>query len=204
MERRKFMLGVGSLAAGSAATIGTGAFNEVQADRTVSIETASDADAYLKFVDQSHYAQMTGTPGTIQLNFDSSNQTGEGGTGLNANATTQFLHLFDIENQGTQTVGIQIDTDALNAALDAQSSNGDPQFHFFVGEHGGSTLDGYDKSDMRSTLPYNNPSADPRVLKPGETLKVGCYIVSHDGNWDVEETVTVNALTKSNAAAVSN
>lgn len=202
MERRKFLVGMGSLAAGAAATMGTGAFNEVQAHRTVSLEAAADANAYLGFdASPSEYAQMAGgSPKTLVLNFDSANATPDGGEGVNAHATTQFLHLFDIINQGTQTVGIQIDTDALNAALDSYNSGA--QFHFFVGEHGGPSLDTYDKSDMASVLPYNNPNTDPRVLTPGDVLPVGCYMVNVGGDWDVEEPVTVNALEKSNAQAI--
>lgn len=51
MQRRKFLAGIGSLAAGSAAAIGTGAFSSVRASRNVSANIASDDKALLALRD---------------------------------------------------------------------------------------------------------------------------------------------------------
>ena len=48
MKRRKFLIGAGSLAAGSAAAMGTGAYSYAEADRTVTVDTTGDG-----YVDQS-------------------------------------------------------------------------------------------------------------------------------------------------------
>ena len=49
MNRRNVLIGLGGLVAGGGALIGTGAFDTVEAERTVSVETAGDAAALLAF-----------------------------------------------------------------------------------------------------------------------------------------------------------
>lgn len=71
MNRRTYLLGVGSLAAGDAATIGLGAFTSVEADCDVTVEVADDANAFLALKPEDkngEYAQGTGS--TLELNFD--------------------------------------------------------------------------------------------------------------------------------------
>lgn len=194
MQRRKFLIGMGALTAGSAAAMGTGAFSAVQAHRSVSVEVADDADAYLSLTEESHYAQVNGD-GTLSLDFTSDNATAEGGQGVNQNATSMFIHVFSIHNQGTRTVGIQIDNDDLNDALGDASNH----MHFFVGEQGGGTLSAYDVEDMASELDYANPGDDDRVLEPGDTLPVGLYFLNSGEDWDVDEAVTINALDEGTA-----
>lgn len=47
MKRRKFLVGMGSLAAGSAALMGTGAFSAMTAERAVSINVVNDASGLI-------------------------------------------------------------------------------------------------------------------------------------------------------------
>ncbi|MES3160231.1 MAG: DUF1102 domain-containing protein [Halorubrum sp.] len=110
MERRKFIIGAGALATGSAAAIGSGAFTSVQADRDISIEVADDDDAFLALQvndgPNSAYAEETG--GTIEFNFDGDANT-EGGSGISDEAFWNFEDVFAIQNQGTQSVGVQLE-----------------------------------------------------------------------------------------------
>ena len=48
MERRKFVVGLGALASGSAAAMGTGAFSSAQAERSVSVTVADDRSGYIE------------------------------------------------------------------------------------------------------------------------------------------------------------
>ncbi|MFC7138105.1 hypothetical protein ACFQRB_19770 [Halobaculum litoreum] len=48
MDRRKFIIGVGALGAGTSAALGTGAFTSVEANRSFEVATAGDAGAYLR------------------------------------------------------------------------------------------------------------------------------------------------------------
>ena len=47
MNRRNVLIGLGTVAAGGGAALGTGAFSSVEADRTVTVETAGDASGFL-------------------------------------------------------------------------------------------------------------------------------------------------------------
>ncbi|MEF8814169.1 MAG: twin-arginine translocation signal domain-containing protein, partial [Halovenus sp.] len=47
MNRRKFLVGVGSAAAAGSAVLGSGAFTRVEAQRSVTVQVAEDPNAYL-------------------------------------------------------------------------------------------------------------------------------------------------------------
>lgn len=181
------MIGMGSAAAGASALIGSGAFSSVEAERDFSVEVAGDADAYLALIGASEYAEETNN--TLELDFGENSQ---GGQGVNQDATTTFLHVFTIQNQGTNTVGIQIDRPDL-------PGGGNNHVHFFVGEHGGVTLSAYGKDDMASELDYANPGDDDRVLEPGDELKVGLYFLNSGEEWNFDGSFTVNALDEGTA-----
>jgi hypothetical protein len=103
MNRRKFLIGAGSLAAGSAAAMGTGAFSSVSANRALNVETTGDASALLSIddIDSSENAEYVDTSGgTVSIDIT----TGAGGDGVNQDATTYIYDLLVIENQGTQDV----------------------------------------------------------------------------------------------------
>ncbi|QCJ48232.1 DUF1102 domain-containing protein [Haloprofundus sp. MHR1] len=106
MKRRKYLVGLGSLAAGSAAAMGTGAFNFANIQRDVSLNVVDDANALLALDSESDYADTSG--GTLSLNFESP----QGGMGINENSDYSFTSLFYITNQGEQSVGVWIDDDS--------------------------------------------------------------------------------------------
>ncbi|WP_227131107.1 hypothetical protein [Halorubellus salinus] len=108
MDRRKFMLGLGSLAAGGAAAIGTGAFASVEATRTVTVDVVGDQSAYLGLNEDSPYAANVGKQ--LQLNFGPNNN---GGQGVNADAVTTFDGVFRMTNNGPNDLDITIDKSGL-------------------------------------------------------------------------------------------
>jgi hypothetical protein len=108
MQRRKFLVGLGSLAAAGAAGMGTGAFTSANATRTASVKAVGDTNAFLTMepVDQDRASFASND----QIEFDF--QTGAGGStyGLNKNATTQFDEVFRLRNQGTEDIIFAIGT----------------------------------------------------------------------------------------------
>jgi hypothetical protein len=104
MQRRKFVVGMGSLAAGSAAAMGTGAFSSVSASRSVAVTVTGDAQAYLSLESQDERATRAGN-GELELDFSSSDT---GASGLNPDARTSFLNVFSITNLGDDDVAIGI------------------------------------------------------------------------------------------------
>lgn len=108
MERRKFVAGLGSLAAGAAAATGTGAFASVEATRSVSVKVAGDEAAYLGLEATSPYAEIQGKQ--LRLEFD---ENGEGGEGVNADAVSTFDGVFRMTNNGPNALDITIDKAGL-------------------------------------------------------------------------------------------
>jgi len=115
MERRKFVVGMGSLAAGGAAAMGSGAFTSVRADRALNASTAGDASAYLAIHSGlSPHAEQTGN--TVEIQFDGSG--GVAGEGLNDNADTFFSDVLRIENRGDDIVRLEVGDDSIGTLPD--------------------------------------------------------------------------------------
>ncbi|MFC7042746.1 hypothetical protein [Halonotius sp. GCM10025705] len=83
LTRRNALIGLGTVAAGAGVIGGTGAFTSVDADREISIESTSDADANVQIVVDrlDKHDSLTDTGGdAVSLSFD----------GLNPNSTTSY------------------------------------------------------------------------------------------------------------------
>lgn len=95
---------------------GTGAFSSVTAERTVSVNVAGDDAALLKLAPHSGpngvggYAELNG--GELAINFDNVDADG-----VNQNATTTLSNVFNVTNQGTQSVSVYITKTGANAGL---------------------------------------------------------------------------------------
>lgn len=112
MDRRKFVVGLGALAGGGALATGTGAFSSVEAERDIEVSVAEDSSALLGIqpTDEPNgeYADLSnGDTLAINLTDSNSNVTGSG-EGINTNATTSIADLFQIQNQGSQTVDLAV------------------------------------------------------------------------------------------------
>jgi len=124
MERRKFVIGAGALATGSAAAVGTGAFSSVEAERSMSVTIADDSEAYLAFdtdlgssPDNNYEYAEINENGELEIEF-AENSAGEAevsgrnpgnGLGVNPNAVTIFKDVFAINNRGTEPIEISVE-----------------------------------------------------------------------------------------------
>ena len=94
----------------------TGAFTTVSAQRTATVNTAGDANALLAMQPANTLngqAYASNKSGTLKINLGSG--TGNGNAeGVNKNATTVINNVFNITNQGTQTVAISITPNGAN------------------------------------------------------------------------------------------
>ena len=112
MNRRNVLIGLGAVAAGGGAALGTGAFSQVEAQRTVTVNTDGDASA---LVGLATGATSTGvvqvTNGTLEINFDNAGS----GSGVNLDAKTTVgeedgssvtTSAFEITNNSDNTVEI--------------------------------------------------------------------------------------------------
>ncbi|MEF8915687.1 hypothetical protein [Natronomonas sp.] len=218
MQRRKFVVGLGSLAAGGAAVMGTGAFSNFQGSRDAAFSIAADNNAFVGLsapnsLENGEHAGV-GSNNELSIYFNSNSQVG--GNGLNPDGETWFDEVFQVTNQGTQPVDLMVDDDAL-----AQSEN----IVFYVN---GSYLpdSGYDEGDLYAIEGYPGSAegagredddqhasgdgdgtddywvgyANPQ-LGVGDSIPVGIYVDTTGentvGSWD-SGTVTIKASTNLN------
>jgi|AntRauMinimDraft_4_1070384.scaffolds.fasta_scaffold00037_66 hypothetical protein len=104
MERRKFVIGLGALASGSAAAVGTGAFTAAELDgRTANIGVVNDSNGLIGLeAGGSEYVTNNGGNGENELMIDFSSSGG--GTGVNPNSTYQVGGLGDFDSNNINQV----------------------------------------------------------------------------------------------------
>lgn len=182
MERRKFVVGIGSLAAGGAAAMGTGAFTSVTASRNVDVAVANDSAAYLGLSGtggaNQDYVTDDGSSGTLSIDLDSSQSVAGGGDGVNPNALTEIDFVFEISNQGTQPVDVSLSKSGANSDL----------------------IEFYATDDTSASDPYSNGTqlgANAVSLDAGESAVVSLQIDTRgsglgDGD-EIIDSVTITA-----------
>jgi fructose-specific phosphotransferase system component IIB len=190
---------VGSLAAGGAAVTGTGAFTSASAERTVSVETAGDANAYLSLTEGPNSAAddvFVENNGQIKLAFNGRNTDA---TGLNKDATTAFTNVVTVENQGTD--GVEFGVDASNirdlSAVD--------DFDVFAHDTPADESPEYDSENfaqVESSYPaaIRAPEAggtnDHVNLAVGESVDLSFNIDTNDQSLDAEPNIYFVAVQK--------
>jgi hypothetical protein len=115
MNRRKFTVGLGSLATAGAAAIGTGAFTSVEANRSIEVDVANDANAFFSLEGDGEYVSESGDTIVIALGGPT---TSGGGEGFNDNAKTEVEEVVTIRNQGTQPAEVGFGNPEQEEVLD--------------------------------------------------------------------------------------
>jgi hypothetical protein len=200
MQRRKFIAGVGSLAAGAAAVTGTGAFSTVTAERSMEVQVQTDQNAYVGISGDSDYT--TQTNGTLEINLDD-NGTGKG---LNANATTEFTDLITVTNQGTDLALVWLNLNNLNAQIGPDPGTNDGSYvtaylsmqDSAIANGTGAGMDG--GGGTSATMGTSGSPGDWGVfVPPGESVDIalGFYgIPAGDVGAVYDSTIEVNAATE--------
>lgn len=176
------MIGMGSLAAGSAAAIGSGAVSQFNSgDRTIEVETVGDASAYIALqrpddglsddgdTRNGNFVEYNGD-NALELDFTSDNPTSArsgdpeegnflGGDGVNPGSTYYFDGTFEIRNLSNNSGGGVGEVEIwINEDI--------PGITFYTGSSPGS----------RTPLNTNN-RAD---ASPGSAVAVGVKIVQEE------------------------
>ena len=184
MKRRQFVLGLGTIAASGAAAVGSGAFTSVEADRTISVETAQDSDAFLK-LDTPGKAERSSSGDLVEFEFPSLAEQVEDDVnpqnpqGLGSDSVYRFASdvdgsngLLKITNSGTQPVDVFAE----------QETSGDvPEVDIFNVETG-------------DLLTPESPFEDLEVGE--ETLRVGFQIDTFGvdvDSYDIALTIVADA-----------
>ena len=172
MERRKFTIGLGALATGSAAALGTGAFSSVEAERSVEIDVEGDAEAYLRLTgDEEFIDDDTPQDSELEFAFGVNEETEEGGQGFNDDAVTVVEDIVTIENQGTEDT-VQVDF----------GEDGDNDDEVTVN---------LDDADVKLMLPDN---VSDRTIDVGNSTTIDIEVDTRDPDGsDSEEDITLYA-----------
>lgn len=172
MNRRRFLAGVGGLAAAGGAALGTGAFTSVEAERSVSVTTADDDRAFLQLEPlvkdgiDGDSTRRSSSDGEVVL-FDVPG-VGDGensdAQGVGLDSIYEFHDLLMIVNQGTQPVQL-------------------------YSTYGGTAL-----SDLALVSDNGILRDDPPTLDVGDSVDVGFLIDTHGSSvGEFDETLTIVA-----------
>ena len=199
MKRRNLLLGLGAAVSGGAATMGTGAFSSAQADRSVSVEVESDNPGAYLALDETNdsgqgssnegrftnlpngsAADLTGNEISISLttlNLAGTSGSNTDGSGPATNANTELDGVFEVGNQGTGTVFVNI------ASIDFDGGNVTVSFYPGEGE---------------VTTDLSSGSAELE-LPAGDAAPIGVRVEagSDSDNVGTQKTTTVTATSSS-------
>ena len=126
MERRKFIIGAGALATGSAAAVGTGAFSSAQLDdRTVNVNVAGDANSFIQLNPTSQFAGYDDNE-TLELDFTELESSVFGDEeGINPQSTYVFEEVFEMVKIGTgedHDYNFKIEPDGFDVDIELTSA----------------------------------------------------------------------------------
>ena len=172
------LAGLGSLAAGGAAAMGSGAFATTTVDRGLNVQVAGDSNAYLGLEENSEYASLNGNQLTLQ--FDGSNN--QRGNGLNEDSDTQFRNVFKVINNGTNAIRFQFYhseslTKLTGTPLAMGVSDNELEYSSI------NDLEAVNTSDAPGTWSGGSPAvADAQDIEPGEDSYVHMGFFLNDAN----------------------
>jgi len=189
MDRRKFLIGAGSLAAGGAAAMGSGAFDSAEAGREVEVSVVHDSNGFLALNSTSPYSDTDN--GELKIYFNEEAATGAG-DGVPQKTNMVFGDVFEVRNQGTQRVEIGLDQNANGSeeSFNIRSpgpvgGNGFEQNRLTDDNSDGDRIDvaySYDTNKAFNQGPgTKDPDSDGSIeLAPGETAAVDFAIRTDD------------------------
>ncbi|WP_418284687.1 oxidoreductase [Halorubrum sp. DTA46] len=183
MQRRNILIGMGSVAVGGMAAFGGNAFNVARADRGISVQTVGDDASYLTLVPTSAYAEYDDDT-MLRLAFDGSTGS-QNATGLAEDANFVFTDVFEIRNEGRDTIAI-----TLSENLDDVDWSTNFPRAYYTYEEIGTTNDRSGDGEFTGDV-----DADGAVLDPGEGLLVHFEFVGReadDRRTDTAEPETVS------------
>lgn len=141
MQRRNFLVGLGSASVGGSALLGTGAFSRVESQRSVTVAVAEDPDAYLGLdkcpTPNGSYTSLD-DDGHLEVLMNPDNETIGStplGSGINSNSRSQFDNVFQICNQGKETVCVHIENNDAwpTVPADVGGEAGERRVEFYLG-----------------------------------------------------------------------
>lgn len=193
-KRRKFLAGIGALASGSAAAVGTGALSSAEAERTVDVAVTTDDNALLGLFAENggsvagltndEYATVEANQ--LSLRFDDNSEVsdptggfvGGAGEGLGTDSIYYFDSVFGVASKSEEQLNIDVDWSGLD--------NPD-SFYFYSSNTKPSNYD--------FSVPADNTNRVGNGIVAGSFTSVGVAIKTPDtidNSWE-EGTVDIYA-----------
>jgi len=150
MQRRNFILGLGSASLAGSAMLGTGAFSRVESHRSVTIAVAEDPDAYLGLdkcdTPNGSYVDIDDN-GHLEVLMNPDNPTiGDSplGSGVNSNSRSYFDNVFQLCNQGKEAVCVHIEDSSTwpRVPEGEMRDGGERRVEFYLGDTPGVSVVG--------------------------------------------------------------
>lgn len=130
LTRRNTLIGLGVLAAGTGVISGSGAFDAVEANRSFEVAVDGDSGALLALEATNDVLadnEPGGAGGNDVIYFQlQAAETASDQPAVNEDAVTEFFGVFSITNNGSQTVEVSIDLEAVDGlAFELREARGD-------------------------------------------------------------------------------
>lgn len=191
--RRHTVVGLAGLLAGSGTVLGTGAFSQVRAHRTVNVETTGDAAAFLG-LESLNATYVEEKDGEIRIDLTA------GADGLPQGGRIRFDDIVQVTNQGTQTVRSIRFKFSVDGANQPDSAVEDA-LKIISGE---AIIDATD--DVNLLAKSDAGDAANNELEPGESFPFGLLVNLADGpissiDGDPEIALTIIADTTADGEA---
>jgi len=103
MNRRKVLVGLGTIVAGGGVAFGSGAFSTVSAERTVDASTTGDASGYVGITGDDEYISDDSSSGTLTINLGT-----PGSESFNPDATTELDGVINVTNNTQEQEDVDV------------------------------------------------------------------------------------------------
>jgi hypothetical protein len=171
MQRRKFVIGLGSLAAGATAATGTGAFSQSQTGREVEVSVVDDSNGFVALNSTSPYSGTDSGVLTIYFNEEAAVT----GSGVPEKTTMLFEEVFEVQNQGTQRVELGLD----------QSVQGSEQ-EFNIQSPGSVGTNGFEKNKVSDDTSFGDRIDVGYSTETSKAFNQGSGTKDPDGDESIE------------------
>lgn len=118
LNRRNVIFGLGTVVAGGGVAFGTGAFSQVEADRTITVDVTDDQNAFVSITPNTNTDLVTvdGDTGQIMIQW---NADDFGGSGAHQNATIIIDKAIDFAHNGESGTTYEVSMADDNLSGDA-------------------------------------------------------------------------------------
>lgn len=189
MNRRNVLVGLGAVAVGGGAAFGSGAFSQVEAERTVNFDTSGDASALLGLTAGSGATGIVSTPTSTANNSNAAVDVVRfDETDINGDATTRFNRVIEVVNNGSDPVDFWIPgTDSNGNTISGLGPSSELDF-----ENAGTSLVGTRSNDAVQLAASGNS---------GDRVEIDIVLDMTGANdaGDLPTTVTFTAETQGGA-----